>query len=128
MADKEKKIIVDEDWKQQAQKEKELLKEQEKLEHQQDDSKARPPLPEADFSGLVSMLATQAFYALGVIGPEEDKDKKIEPDWPLAKFNIDMLAMVEEKCKGNLTDDEAHLIKSTLEQLRMLFVQLSQKD
>ncbi|MHC4525341.1 MAG: DUF1844 domain-containing protein [Planctomycetota bacterium] len=128
MADEEKKIIIDEDWKQQAQKEKEVLKEQEKLEHEEAEQPAQPQLPEADFTGLVSMLATQAFYALGVIRAQEDKDKEIQPDFQVAKFNIDMLGMLEEKCKDNMTDEEAHLLKSTLEQLRMLFVQLSKKD
>ena len=127
MADEEKKIIVDEDWKAQAQKEKETLKEQEKVEHEKEEE-PRPPMPEANFSGLVSMLATQAFYALGLIRPEGDEEKKVEPDWQIAKFNIDMLGMLEEKCKGNLTDEEAALLKSTLDQLRMLFVQLSKKD
>ena len=109
MADDEKKIIIDEDWKQQAQK-------------------PRPELPEADFAGLVSMLATQAFYALGMIRPEGDKDKEAEPDWAMAKFNIDMLGMLEDKCKGNLSDEEVKLLKGTLDQLRMVFVQLSKKD
>ena len=127
MADEEKKIIVDEDWKAQAQKEKEVLKEQEKVEHEKEEE-PRPSMPEANFSGLVSMLATQAFYALGLIRPEGDEDKKVEPDWDIAKFNIDMLGMLEEKCKDNLTEEEAGLLKSTLEQLRMLFVQLSKKD
>ena len=127
MSDEEKKIIVDEDWKAQAQKEKETLKEQEKVEHEKEEE-PRPPMPEANFSGLVSMLATQAFYALGLIRPEGDEEKKVEPDWQIAKFNIDMLGMLEEKCKGNLTDEEASLLKSTLDQLRMLFVQLSKKE
>ena len=127
MADEEKKIIIDEDWKAQAQKEKEALKEQEKIEHEKEEQ-PRPQMPEANFSGLVSMLATQAFYALGLIRPEGDEDKKVEPDWDIAKFNIDMLGMLEEKCKDNLTDEEAGLLKSTLEQLRMLFVQLSKKE
>ncbi len=127
MADEEKKIIIDEDWKQQAQKEKEALKEQEKVEHEKE-AEPRPQIPEANFSGLVSMLATQAFYALGLIRPEGDENKKVEPDWEIAKFNIDMLTMLEGKCKDNLTDEEAGLLKSTLEQLRMLFVQLSKKD
>jgi len=127
MADDEKKIIIDEDWKEQAQKEKEALKEQEKVEHEKE-AEPRPPMPEANFSGLVSMLATQAFYALGLIRPEEDKEKKVEPDWDIAKFNIDMLGMLEEKCKSNLSAEEAGLLKSTLEQLRMLFVQLSKKE
>ena len=124
MADEEKKIIIDEDWKQQAQKEKETLKEQEKAEHEKEEQ-PRPQLPEADFSGLVSMLATQAFYALGLIRSEEDKE--IEPDWQIAKFNIDMLGMLEEKCKGNISTEEEQMLKSTLDQLRMLFVQLSSK-
>ena len=127
MSDEEKKIIVDEDWKAQAQKEKETLKEQEKVEHEKKEE-PRPPMPEANFSGLVSMLATQAFYALGLIQPEGDEGKQVEPDWQIAKFNIDMLGMLEEKCKGNLTDEEASLLKSTLDQLRMLFVQLSKKE
>ena len=127
MADDEKKIIIDEDWKQQAQKEKETLKEQEKAEHENAEQ-PRPELPEADFAGLVSMLATQAFYALGMIRPEGDKDKEAEPDWAMAKFNIDMLGMLEDKCKGNLSDEEVKLLKGTLDQLRMVFVQLSKKD
>ena len=127
MADEEKKIIVDEDWKTQAQKEKETLKEQEKEEHDKE-AEPRPPMPEANFSGLVSMLATQAFYALGLIRPQGQEDKEVEPDWQIAKFNIDMLSMLEEKCKDNLSDEEAGILKSTLDQLRMLFVQLSKKD
>ena len=127
MADEEKKIIVDEDWKAQAQKEKETLKEKEELEHEKKEQ-PRPQMPEANLSGLVHMLATQAFYALGLIRPEGDEDKTVEPDWAIAKYNIDTLGMLEEKCKGNLTDEEADLLKSTLDQLRMLFVQLSKKD
>ena len=127
MSDEEKKIIVDEDWKAQAQKEKETLKEQEKVEHEKKEE-PRPPMPEANFSGLVSMLATQAFYALGLIRPEGDEEKQVEPDWQIAKFNIDMLGMLEEKCRDNLSDEEASLLKSTLDQLRMLFVQLSKKE
>ena len=126
MADAEKKIIIDEDWKTQAQKEKEVLKEQEESEHA---AEQQPPqLPPADFPGLVSMLATQAFYALGIIRSKEDEDKEIEPDWPMAKFNIDTLGMLEEKCKGNLTEDEKNLLNHTLDQLRMMFVTLSKKD
>ena len=126
MADEEKKIIVDEDWKAQAQKEKEVLKAQEKIEHEKEEQ-PRPPMPEANFSGLVSMLATQAFYALGLIRPEGEEDKKVEPDWQIAKFNIDMLGILQEKCKGNLSSEEEQMLTSTLEQLRMLFVQLSAK-
>ncbi len=124
MADDDKKIIVDEDWKVQAQKEKEALKEQEQ---QKAEAPEHPQMPEADFSGLVSMLATQAFYALGLIRPEGQENEPAEPNFAIAKYNIDTLGMLEEKCKGNLTDDETNMLTETLSQLRMLFVQLSKK-
>jgi hypothetical protein len=141
MAD-EKKIIVDDDWKEQAQKEKEQLKvkekeelkKQEKEELKQDETAVeeakpeageRPPLPPANFPGLVSMLATQVFFALGLISTEQNKEAK--PDLEMAKFNIDMLTVLEEKTKGNLGDDEEKMLTDTLSQLRMAFVQVSQK-
>ena len=126
MADEEKKIIVDDDWKDQAQKEKEQLKEQEKApEKTETESKERPPLPPANFPGLISMLATQVFFALGLIATEANKEA--EPDLEMAKFNIDMLGVLEEKTKGNLSDDEEKMLTDTLSQLRMAFVQVSGK-
>lgn len=120
----EKKIIIDEDWKNQAQKEKEVLKAKEEAE-KEDEEQKQSPLPPADFSGLVNILSSQALFALGLFRREEDKDKEIEPDWQMARYHIDMLAMLEEKCKGNLSPDEAKILTSTLEQLRMMFVKLS---
>lgn len=123
----EKKIIVDEDWKALAQKEKAILKkEEEELEHKAEKKEQeRRPVPEADFPGLISMITTQAYYALGVIGTEQDKERP--PDLAIAKYNIDMLEIIDEKTKGNLTEDEAKLLESTLHQLRMIFVQLSEQ-
>jgi hypothetical protein len=40
----------------------------------------------------------------------------------LAKQTIDMLAMLEEKTKGNLTDDEEKILTNILYELRMLYV------
>ncbi len=125
MADEEKKIIVDEDWKTQAQKEKEQLKEQESATEESPSAQQQPELPPADFPGLVSILATQAFYALGVFRMDENDQR--EPNFEIAKFNIDLLDILEQKSKGNLDDDEAKVLKSTLDQLRMAFVQLSKK-
>ncbi len=122
----EKKIIVDEDWKAEAQKEKEVLKKEEELEHKAEETEQeRSPMPEADFAGLISMITTQAYYAMGVIGTEQDKERP--PDLAVAKYNIDMLGIIEEKTKGNLTEDEAKLLQSTLGQLRMIFVQLAER-
>jgi hypothetical protein len=122
----EKKIIVDEDWKAEAQKEKEILKKEEELEHKAEEKEQEhPTMPEADFSGLISMITTQAYYAMGLVGTEQDKERP--PDLTVAKYNIDMLGIIEEKTKGNLTEDEAKLMESTLHQLRMIFVQLSER-
>lgn len=120
----EKKIIIDEDWKAQAQKEKEVLKQQEEHEHVAPDRR-HMQFPPADLSALVSMLATQAYLALGVLGAEEDQQQ--EPDLPAAQFNIDLLAMIEEKTRGNATADENKLLSGTLHQLRMVFVEMSRQ-
>jgi len=128
---KEKKIIVDEDWKAQAQKEKDILAAQEKAEHEKadqakDQEKQRPPLPPADFAGLVNTFTTQAFFALGVLRTKEDKD--IPPDLELAKYNIDMLEVLGDKTSGNISEDEKKMLENTLHQLRMAFVKVSQKQ
>lgn len=120
MAD-EKKLIIDDDWKSQAQKEKE------QLEQQAAQSAQRPPLPQAGFEELVGMFGTQAMLALGLIRTQQDKDKDIPPDLELARFYIDMLGMLEEKTKGNLSAEEQSMLSTTLGQLRMIFVQLASK-
>ena len=119
MAD-EKKLIIDDDWKQEAKREKEILAEKEQ---EQGDETQRGPLPPADLSGLISMLATQAFFALGVIRAKEDEAPELDLD--MAKFNIDMLGVIENKTQGNLSDEEQRLLQDTLHQLRMIFVQIS---
>jgi len=127
MAEEEKKIIVDEDWKQEAQREKEVLADKEKAEHedeQQDEPKERGPLPEGNFAALISMLATQALFSLGLLqvkGQEEEK----KPDLELAKYNIDMLETIEEKTKGNLTEEEERVLSTTLSELRMGYVRVA---
>jgi hypothetical protein len=130
MAEKEKeekKIIIDEDWKQQARKEKEKLAEVEaKTEEakETEEQEAKRPLPPADFTGLVSMLATQAFFAMGVLRAEDDEER--EPDLNAAKYNIDMLEIIQKKTENNLTEQESDLLQNTLHQVRMTFVKLSQ--
>ncbi len=119
----EKKIIIDEDWKGKAQKEKEVLKEKEKIEKPENDAEQEYQLPAGDFGALISLLATQAMFAMGLITTE--KDKEPQKDLRLAKFQIDMLAMLEEKTKGNLTEQEAKFLSNTLSQLRMGFVNMA---
>ena len=122
----EKKIIVDEDWKQQAQREKEILAAQEEAERRKGTGK-RPtgPLLKGDFAALISMLVTQALYALGVLEIQGQEGQKREPDLNLAKYNIDMLETLEEKTKGNLTEEEEKVLKNMLTQVRMAYVQVA---
>ena len=132
MADDEKKedkkIIIDEDWKEQAQREKEQMAAEKEIEETEEPKEQPPrgPLPDADMTGLISMQATQAFFAMGAFGAEEGKEPKIDLD--MAKYSIDMLGVIEEKTKGNLSDEEAGALENTLHQLRMTYVNASGKE
>ena len=121
----EKKIIVDEDWKQQAQKEKEILAAQEEAEKEeaQEESKRRGPLPKGNFAALVSMLVTQAMFALGLLQVKGQEQR--EPDLEMAKYNIDMLEALQEKTKGNLTEQEEKVLENTLNEVRMAYVKVA---
>jgi hypothetical protein len=121
----EKKIIVDEDWKHEAQREKEILAAQEEAEKKgkQQESKARGPLPQGNLAALISMLATQALFALGLLQVKGQEEK--QPDLELAKYNIDMLETLEEKTKGNLTKEEEKVLAGTLKELRMGYVKVA---
>ena len=123
----EKKIIVDEDWKKEAQREKEILAAQEEQEKKKkaEEKLRRGPLPKGNFAALVSMLTTQAFFALGLL--QVKGEEKREPDLELAKYNIDMLETLEEKTKGNLTEEEEKVLGNTLNQLRMSYVEVADK-
>ena len=123
--EQEKKIIVDEDWKQEAQKEKQILAAQEEAEKKDEpqEEKPRGPLPEGNFAALISMLATQALFALGLLQVKGQEERK--PDLELAKYNIDMLQVLDEKTKGNLTKEEETVLANTLDELRMGYVKVA---
>jgi hypothetical protein len=123
--EQEKKIIVDEDWKQEAQKEKEILAAQEEAEKkdEQQEEPSHGPLPEGNFAALVSMLTTQALFALGLLQIKGQEERK--PDLEMAKYNIDMLQVLEEKTKGNLTKEEEAVLVNTLNELRMGYVKVA---
>jgi len=137
--DKEPRIIVDDDWKTQAQAEKErLAKEVEGPEADAaaagaEDAEGAPGqgadgprgLPPASLSTLVTSLATQVFMSLG--GVEDPKTKRRLVDLALAKHHIDTLAMLEDKTRGNLTDDEKKLLDRALYETRMQYVQIAQR-
>ncbi len=120
----EKKLIIDEDWKQQAQKEKEVLAAKEKAEKTSEKTdQQRESLPEGDLAALISMLTTQALFAMGLL-QVKGQDRR-EPDLELARYNIDMLQTLEAKTRGNLTEDEEAVLKNTLGELRMGYVHVA---
>lgn len=113
------KIIVDEDWKSQAQKEKEALKQA--AESPQPIPQAQAAgMPPANFPVLLTTLATQALVCLGQIpNPLTGKaDIHLEE----AQHFIDTLAMLEEKTAGNRTPEESQMLDELLHELRMIFV------
>ncbi len=125
MAEEEKKIIIDEDWKKEAQKEKEKLAAQEEADKTKttEESQARGPLPKGNFAALISMLMTQALFALGLLQIKGQEQR--EPDLELAKYNIDMLETLQEKTKGNLTEAEEKVLADTINDLRMAYVKVA---
>ena len=79
-------------------------------------------MPEASFPTLVNSLMTQVLLYLGELAP-----RGVEPqvNLDMAKFNIDLLGVLEEKAKGNLTPDEQKLLDTALYETRMRYVQVA---
>ena len=80
-----------------------------------------PELPAADFDFLVYSLRLQAELNLGLL-PFDDGDPDDGPDLDLARHNIDLLAMLQEKTRGNLTEPEKSALDNSLAELRLRFV------
>jgi len=82
------------------------------------------PMPPPSFSFIVLSLRAQAEVQLGLMrfGEEEDKEP---PDLQLARHTIDLMGILLEKTKGNLTLEEQRLLENSLTELRFRFVQVS---
>jgi len=150
MSGEEPKIIVDDDWKAQVEKEKaiaagklaeptsadeptEALAASPTAENQSpmdtlasaaDDASLDAP-PPASLETLVSMLFTQALAALGQIPGPDGQVGQVNK--PFAKYFIDTLDMLSDKTKGNLSSDESKMISDTLHAMRMAFVSVRAK-
>jgi len=72
---------------------------------------------------LVNSLAVQAMFFLGRL-PDQD-DKKPELNLDMAKHNIDLLQILQDKTKDNLTEDETKALNMTLHELRMQYVSVA---
>lgn len=78
-------------------------------------------LPPADFATLVLSLGSSAVMYLGQ--GDDPADKKTPPNLPMAKHAIDLLTVLEEKTKGNLTGEEQQVLESLLFDLRLRYVE-----
>ncbi|MEM1355374.1 MAG: DUF1844 domain-containing protein [Planctomycetota bacterium] len=135
-------LHIDDDWKAQAQAEKQKLAEKQRSTPQADrrsdasdssGAQALPPsastsagrgkIPPADFQTLVQTIASQALFAMGAM-PDPQTGQRFT-DLDIARHHIDTLGVVEEKTQGNLTDEEGKLLAGTLYELRSTYVQVA---
>ncbi|MBI4719365.1 MAG: DUF1844 domain-containing protein [Planctomycetes bacterium] len=111
-------LHIDSDWKQEAAKEKERLSQQEKSSRS-----AGVPLPgTANFLELVNLLAMQAAISLG--GFQGPGGERIPPNPMAAKHQIDLLDVLDQKTRGNLTEEEKRALDAVVYELRMQYVQM----
>jgi Domain of unknown function (DUF1844) len=82
------------------------------------------PVPPASFTYLVHRLRMEAEVQLGLMhfGQEE----KPEPHLPMARHTIDLMAILLDKTKNNLSLEEQRLLENSLTELRFRFVQVSE--
>jgi hypothetical protein len=80
------------------------------------------PLPPATFEFLILSLKAQTEMHLGMYHFGDEKDRPA-PDFRIARHTIDLLAMLQEKTRGNVSMEEQRLVDNALTELRFRFVQ-----
>ena len=125
------KIHIDSDWKAQAQAEKAKLAAESKASGgaaSGDGAGAMGggpgEMPPANFETLLSTFITQALFAMGAIPDPQTGQPALHLD--LARHHIDMLSVLEEKTKNNLSEDESKLLSGALYELRSRYVEVAQ--
>jgi hypothetical protein len=90
---------------------------------------AMPPwtAPRVDFAVLVHSFFVTALYHLG-IAPDPETGQTAPPNPTLARQNIDILELIEQKTRGNLSADEAGLLEGLLYEARMRFVEATKSS
>jgi hypothetical protein len=81
-------------------------------------------LPPPDFGFLIYSLRLQAELSLGLLPFGEEK----RPDFNLARHHIDLLAMLQEKTRGNLTMEEQRALDNSVTELRFRFLQVKEQE
>ncbi|MGD0461859.1 MAG: DUF1844 domain-containing protein [Tepidisphaeraceae bacterium] len=143
MAEEKPSLHIDTDWKKQAQEEKKRLVEEESRKAREaapagptpsaaaspssprpgaSAARGRPEIPPASFATLVQSILTQILYYLGDL-TARGGEPNVNLD--MAKHQIDILGILEEKTRGNLTDEEKRLLDAALYETRMRYVSVA---
>jgi hypothetical protein len=83
-------------------------------------------LPSIDFATFIVSLSHSALLHMG--DAPHPETNQVETSLPLARQTIDLLGVLEEKTKGNLTGAEERLLTQVLFDLRLRFVEAQKKD
>ena len=78
---------------------------------------------EASFVTLAMSVASSALMSLGLVPEPQSNKTKVDID--MARFNIDLLEMLQEKTKGNLVREEQDFMTQVLADLKMKFLEVS---
>ncbi len=84
-----------------------------------EEAESASQFPEINFATFIFSLNSSALVHLGAIEDPATGQKK---SLPMAKQTIDILGVLEEKTRGNLTEDEENLLKHILHDLRLMYV------
>ncbi len=84
----------------------------------------RIPLPQPSFSFIVLSLRAQCEMQLGLMHFGGD-DEKPEPNLDLARHTIDLMGILLDKTKGNLSLEEQRMLENSVTELRFRFVQIA---
>ena len=87
---------------------------------------SEPSAEDVKFLELVMIFQQAAWQGLGKV--QDQESGKTEPNLQRASHAIDMLAMLQAKTKGNLSDPEQNLISNALTQLRLNFVEVQKEQ
>jgi hypothetical protein len=89
---------------------------------QQEGSEPATPLPPATFEWLTLSLRLQAEMHLGLLAAGDEQERP-KPNFQAARHTIDLMAMLQEKTRGNLTLEEQRLLDNSVTELRFRYVQ-----
>src|SRR5205807_1793508 len=78
-----------------------------------------------DFATLVLSFATSSLMNMGLA--PDPQTNQVQKNLPLAQQNIDILLVLRDKTKGNLSPDENELLESLLREVQLRFVEISKK-